>query len=118
VKVEITAQAVKEAYEKTGFIPTQKVWYNVIPEDGTICACGMTALAVATDMKCFFDNRTNPTGVSLLTNVAEILGLAEDEVWAFADGFDGRDMMYRTRKLRDFNKVGQDARALIFGEEC
>lgn len=110
--MEVTAQAVKKAYEKTGLTPRRRTWYS--PEDN--CACGATVLALATDSEAFH-NKEEGVG-SHVEKICNILGFSsQKEVWAFADGFDSNveaTLVYETTRELELYLIGKEAAELVF----
>lgn len=112
-KIEITSEAVKAAYEKTGLNPVNTV-FHYINEEKQHCACGMTALAWSVDPD-KMQNVAITKYTSIVDTIAEILEIETYEVWAFAKGFDSLEEASDIFKDK-FYEVGYESRKLVFNE--
>jgi hypothetical protein len=114
--VEITVEAVKAAYAKTGLKPIKEEFYS----QERNCACGISALAIATNYDVFMAEMKNPKSPGPVTTISEILGLTRNEVWAFTTGFDGCTLMVinkeYTQRERELYEVGFEAGKQLLGE--
>jgi hypothetical protein len=118
--MEITPQAVKEAYDRHPHIkPTQGKFYT-IKENGQHCACALSVLTIDCIGE---DNYTKTEVSSRIDHICNTLKLREGQVWDFIRGFDSNDTrdyaLEEDKELFsnwDMVSLGIETRKLIFGE--
>lgn len=117
VKVEVTAQAVKKAYDEIDMTPKPKTWYS--KEDN--CCCGLSALAMCQLSKDEYKDVFENQSISMHFFMQETLGLTINEVWGFVFGFDGKTMSKNDYNEKAFNemqemyKIGRETSNLLLG---
>lgn len=105
--IQITPEAVKAAYEKTGLTPRQ-VWFYDEKEN---CACALSALAIAHGGRNEYKAREKG---GIVNYFSELTRLNNDQLWAFISGFDACSTNLYGHD--EFFKLGEQVRDLLFPE--
>jgi hypothetical protein len=120
MKIEITPESVKAAYDKFPDIkPTQHVFKEEISA-GTWCVCALTILAVDHYGMEVLEEDSKGT----IPYVCSITSYTEDELWDFTRGFDCENYEdFSLQKTDSFCKhknmlaLGYETKKSVFGEE-
>ncbi len=116
VRIEVTTQTVKEAFDKIGMIPKAKKWYS--KEEN--CCCGLSALALCQVSKEYYEDKLENSIMDMDIFMQETLNLTYNEVWAFIYGFDGKVLKSYCdeesfNEMKEMYKIGRETSNLLLG---